>query len=140
MLRRCYAPSAAMDRKKRVRFYEKSLKKQSAVPTFHDDDRISVKSTRSEKVTSRRGQASSCSVVRVAPVAPSVVTLSNRSYSRQINTSEEYSERIGSQLHLTTSHDDESDGTLLLHGSHQEAGALDNNLTRDESTTNSEER
>lgn len=52
MLRRCYAPKAAVDRKKRVRFIIKTYPKPTT-SMFQDDDRLSVKSSRSEKVTSK---------------------------------------------------------------------------------------
>ncbi|TNV83298.1 hypothetical protein FGO68_gene1773 [Halteria grandinella] len=143
MLRRCYAPKAAVDRKKRVRFIIKTYPKPTT-SMFQDDDRLSVKSSRSEKVTSKGFQQYNTLKPQQYQSGFSARTHSNKSNSRQLNTSAEYSERQDSQLHLTTSHDADTDnslGNILTSRKNGEEGCyLDNNMTRDESTTNSEDR
>jgi hypothetical protein len=121
MLKRCYAPKALGDRKKRVRFLETNVRRKNlGRETLVDEDLVSVKSSRSEKVHSR----ALFSWRSYQSHSPSAVTPTNHS---KTNVSGDFSDRLlhhSSCLQLTISHDT-NENSLVNPGKKLDSAALE---------------
>ncbi len=130
MLKRCYAPNAQGDRKKKVRFWETKTKPK---PREIEDDHISVKSSRSERITMRSTfDRNFRQTVQLGTRSPS-----NRSLSRQGRNDTSIEQYSDSRPQLIAISQDED---TLSRENPREGVELDNNRTRDESISFSEER